>query len=232
MNELIQRYLDGELSEEEARALREAVASDPEVDAELRDWEGMLRAASDAEIGVPSAEFTDRVMRDTAGRRPWTRPRALRPLGLSWRTGLAWAATLVVTFALGTMAGRIGGGATGGSAGTGGAGEPGAPTHPGRAVTAASLPDQGKMRVVRLVYVPSDPGVRTVKVTGTFDDWDARGIALHRKGDVWTAVLVLPRGTYEYMFVEDGTRWVTDPLALETRDDGFGHRNAVLDLTL
>lgn len=229
MNELIQRYLDGELSEEEARALREAAASDPEVEAELRDWEGMLRAAAAAETGAPSAEFTDRVMRAAAGRRAWMRLRAPRRLDLSWRTGLAWAMTLLVTFALGAMAGRIGSGTTGGSAGTRGTATSGSP---GRAVTAASLPDQGEMRVVRLVYVPGDPRVRTVKVTGTFDDWDARGVALHRKGDVWTAVLVLPRGTYEYMFVEDGTHWVTDPLALETRDDGFGHRNAVLDLTL
>jgi hypothetical protein len=34
------------------------------------------------------------------------------------------------------------------------------------------------------------------------------------------------------MFVEDSLHWVTDPLALQTRDDGFGNENAVLDLTL
>jgi hypothetical protein len=229
MNELIQRYLDGELSEEGAQALREAIASDPEVDAELRDWERMLRAAAAAETGAPSTDFTDRVMRAAAGRGRRFRLRAPRLFAPSWRTGLAWAATLVVTFALGAAAGRIGGRTTTGPADTREAGAPGAQ---GQAVTAPVLPDQGEMRVVRLVYVPRDPTVRKVQVTGTFNDWDAQGVALQRKGDVWTAVLILPRGTYEYMFVEDGTRWVTDPLALQTRDDGFGNRNAVIDLTL
>jgi hypothetical protein len=32
------------------------------------------------------------------------------------------------------------------------------------------------------------------------------------------------------MFIEDDTRWVTDPRAPLTRDDGFGGRNAVLDV--
>jgi hypothetical protein len=242
MNELIQRYLDGELSEEDARALREAIARDPEVDAELREWERMLGAAAGAETGAPSAGFTDRVMRDVAGRGLRSRLRlphlgAPRLFDLSWRTGLAWAATLVVTFGLGAMAGRIAFRTPAGPAETRGAGTQGVPEQPatsvvGQSVTAAGQPDQGGMRVVRLVYVPRDSSVRTVRVTGTFNDWDAQGVPLQRKGDVWTAVLFLPRGTYEYMFVEDGNRWVTDPLALQTRDDGFGNRNAVLDLTL
>ena len=229
MNELIQRYLDGELTEEGARALREAIAGDPEVDAELREWERMLRAAAAAETGAPSMGFTDRVMRAAAGRGRRFRLRALHRFAPPWRAGLAWAATLVVTFALGVAAGRIAGRTT---AGPGDTREAGAPGARGQAVTAAVPPDQGEMRVVRLVYVPRDPTVRKVQVTGSFNDWNAQGVALQRKGRVWTAVLILPRGTYEYMFVEDGIRWVTDPLALETRDDGFGNRNAVLDLTL
>jgi 1,4-alpha-glucan branching enzyme len=88
------------------------------------------------------------------------------------------------------------------------------------------------MRVVRLVYKSSDPRIRTVRVAGTFNEWDPEGVAMERKGDLWTAVMILPRGTYEYMYVEDDARWVTDPLALQTRDDGFGRKNAVLDLTL
>ena len=35
------------------------------------------------------------------------------------------------------------------------------------------------------------------------------------------------------MFIDvNGARWVTDPLALQTRDDGFGRRNAVLDVSI
>jgi len=229
MNELIQRYLDGELSEDEAQTLRETVARDPGVDAELRAWERMLSEAADAETGAPSPEFTDHVMRAVGGRRATFRLRISRPFRVSWATGLAWAATLVVTFALGALSTRVGDRTPAGPAETREAGTQGVP---GQDVAPAAEPRQGDMRVVRLVYLPRDPAVRKVHVTGTFNDWDAGGIALRRKGDVWTAVLVLPRGTYEYMFVEDDTRWVTDPLALQTRDDGFGNRNAVLALTL
>src|SRR5512139_991603 len=128
MNELIQRYLDGELSEEEARALREAIARDPNVDAELREWERMLRAAAEAETGAPSAEFTDRVMGAVTGRRSRLRLRAPRLFDLSWRTGLAWAATVVVMFALGAMSTRLAGRTPGaGPAETREAGTQGAP---------------------------------------------------------------------------------------------------------
>jgi hypothetical protein len=45
-------------------------------------------------------------------------------------------------------------------------------------------------------------------------------------------MLALPPGDYEYMFVVDDGQWVTDPLAVETRDDGFGGQNAVLEVDL
>ncbi len=55
---------------------------------------------------------------------------------------------------------------------------------------------------------------------------------MRREGGAWVIQLMLPPQTYEYMFVENGQEWVTDPLATQTRDDGFGRRNAVLDLTI
>ncbi len=230
MNDLIHRYLDGELSDDEARALRAAIASDPQVDAELRAWERMLGAAAEAESGAPSAEFTDRVMSSVVGDRRGSARRGLRSFfDVPWPARLAWAATLVVTFGLGALV-----------AGGNSHFRPGSPATPpastetaavGTATTAVP-PDQAEMRVVRLVYAPRDPQVRAVRVAGTFNDWNPQGIALEHKGDLWTAVLILPRGVYEYMYVEDNARWVTDPLALQTRDDGFGRKNGVLDLTL
>lgn len=221
MHDLIQRYLDGELSDDEARALREAIASDPEVDRELRAWEGMLGEAAAAESGAPSVGFTDRVMSRAVGRRGFALRNLQAFFGVPMPARLAWAATLVVTFGLGTLLTR---------------GErvvPGPANPPaGTAVTATSLPAQDEMRVVRLVYESRDPRVRTVRVAGTFNEWNPEGVAMERKGDLWTAVLILPRGTYEYMYVEDDARWVSDPLALQTRDDGFGRKNAVLDLSL
>jgi 1,4-alpha-glucan branching enzyme len=47
---------------------------------------------------------------------------------------------------------------------------------------------------------------------------------------VWSVTLPLTPGRYEYMFVVDGQRWVSDPAAIEQSDDGFGARNAVLEV--
>lgn len=227
MRHLIDRFLDGDLTEEEARSLQEALDTDPELDAELRSWERMLSAAAEAESGRPSADFTDRVMRRAVPARSRFIPATLRFFGPRWDTRLAWAAALILTFGLGAITAHLGGRVLNGPP----AG-PVARTSSGSAesVSAAFSPEE--MRIVRLVYAPRDPSVETVHVAGTFNDWNPQDISMERKGDLWTAILILPRGTYEYMFVEDETNWVTDPLALQTRDDGFGRENAVLDLTL
>ena len=87
------------------------------------------------------------------------------------------------------------------------------------------------MEFVRLVYRPTEASVKGVAVAGSFNDWNPTSVPMVWDGKVWSAVLALPPGSYEYMFVEDGERWVTDPLAPRTRNDGFGGVNAVLDVT-
>ena len=49
-------------------------------------------------------------------------------------------------------------------------------------------------------------------------------------GGAWTVTIPLQPGRYEYMFVVDGKEWIADPFAVEQSDDGFGSRNAVLDV--
>ena len=74
------------------------------------------------------------------------------------------------------------------------------------------------------------PQARRVGVAGDFNGWSPEAAPLARgPGGAWTGELRLPRGRHQYMFVVDG-EWVTDPAAPVTLDDGFGHRNAVLDL--
>jgi len=81
-------------------------------------------------------------------------------------------------------------------------------------------------------FVGHFPGARSVEVVGSFNDW-SRGM-LHLRDDdhdgIWHAAAVLPAGQHEYMFVVDGERWVTDPLAGRFVDDGFGagQENSVL----
>ncbi|HUC39908.1 MAG TPA: glycogen-binding domain-containing protein [Gemmatimonadales bacterium] len=81
-------------------------------------------------------------------------------------------------------------------------------------------------------FVGHFPGARSVEVVGSFNNW-SRGL-LHLRDEnhdgIWHAAAVLPAGQHEYMFVVDGERWVTDPLAGRFVDDGFdaGRENSVL----
>jgi hypothetical protein len=79
-------------------------------------------------------------------------------------------------------------------------------------------------------FVGRFPGARSVDVVGSFTDWQAGAVVL-RDDDhdgIWRGSVVLPIGQHEYMFVVDGERWVTDPLAGRYVDDGFGRQNALL----
>ena len=79
-------------------------------------------------------------------------------------------------------------------------------------------------------FVGRFPDARSVEVVGSFTDWRPGAVEL-RDDDhdgVWRAAVVLPVGEHEYMFVVDGERWVTDPLAGRYVDDGFGRQNALL----
>jgi len=82
---------------------------------------------------------------------------------------------------------------------------------------------------VRLVLFA--PDAEEVAVAGSFNGWDAGDVRLERTDDgLFHAVIHLPHGRHEYMFVLDGQRWVTDPTAAVAVDDGFGNRNAVLEI--
>jgi len=73
-------------------------------------------------------------------------------------------------------------------------------------------------------FVGHFPGARSVEVVGSFNDWSRGTLALNDDDHdgIWHADAVLPAGPHEYMFVVDGERWVSDPLADRYVDDGFG----------
>ncbi|HBY56746.1 MAG TPA: hypothetical protein DEG96_02615 [Candidatus Atribacteria bacterium] len=74
--------------------------------------------------------------------------------------------------------------------------------------------------------------VHTVAIAGDFNGWDPQANTLQDpEGDgIWTATLKLPPGRYEYMFVLDGEKWLPNPNALRYVKDGFGNRNAILEI--
>lgn len=73
---------------------------------------------------------------------------------------------------------------------------------------------------------------RNVALVGDFDDWrhPIKMKKINNRG-TWSVWIPLQPGSYEYMFVVDGKTWISDPHAKMHRNDGFGHRNAVLTVS-
>ncbi len=74
------------------------------------------------------------------------------------------------------------------------------------------------------------PEAQSVAVAGDFNDWSAdAGVLRDREGNgVWTGLIVVRPGVHKYMFIVNGTKWVTDPGASHHVSDGFGMRNALV----
>jgi hypothetical protein len=78
----------------------------------------------------------------------------------------------------------------------------------------------------------NDNKAHTVAIAGDFNGWNPQANVLEdSEGDgIWTGTLKLEPGKYEYMFVIDGEKWFPDPNALRYVKDGFGNRNAILEI--
>lgn len=107
--------------------------------------------------------------------------------------------------------------------------KPSAPIVAGHRDQAAS-DVAGTDRRVPVRFMLPAAGASSVAVVGDFNAWRLDAVRLDdTDGDgVFAGTLLLPRGSYGYMFVIDGERWTTDPHATNFRDDGFGQRNAVI----
>ena len=78
----------------------------------------------------------------------------------------------------------------------------------------------------------NDTKAHTVAIAGDFNGWNPQENLLEDpEGDgIWTGTLKLEPGRYEYMFVLDGEKWFPDPNALRYVKDGFGNKNAILEI--
>ncbi|MFN3651871.1 MAG: S41 family peptidase [Armatimonadota bacterium] len=63
------------------------------------------------------------------------------------------------------------------------------------------------------------PEAREVRVAGTFNSWTPELSPLVRKGDAWTAEVLVEPGRHAYKFVVDG-RWMVDPANPEREGEG------------
>lgn len=233
MNEKLKKYLDGEIgadalgpgerSEAEAwgrlfRAMRDASAvRTPET--LLRDVMAAVEEESAARGRAGSAAPAhDRTREDSRGERAgWTRALGwlVRPVRIPVPPIAALAAAALVALVVWPSE------------------RPPAPPIESAPVQPASLttPETGGPQVyVELSLRAGD--ATSVAVAGDFTGWRPTIELRDPDGDgVWSALVPVGPGVHQYMFVVDGTRWVTDPDASRYVDDGFGHRNAVLAIS-
>lgn len=237
MRDELHRYLDGEFPPEELpeELRREAAA-----------WDGFLEEVRGiGPAGAPAgleAEVMRAVLAAESGpwwKRAgdwWLRPRSVRisPLG----AGLAAAAVLAVALALPFGGPRPDAESSVASGRTAGGGAPSAVEGPlaagseGGSLATGSEGGSPADFVTQTVYVKfllEAPAARSVSLAGNFNSWSPDIPLQDPDGDgVWTATVPMKPGVHEYMFVVDGSNWVTDPYAGRYEEDGFGNRNAVL----
>ena len=75
------------------------------------------------------------------------------------------------------------------------------------------------------------PRARTVRITGSFCDWSAKGLPLSKREDgLWECHLDLLRGEHEYRFIVDGS-WLPDPHNSQTVPHEVGGANSLVSGT-
>ena len=75
------------------------------------------------------------------------------------------------------------------------------------------------------------PAARTVRLAGSFTNWEPRFDLHEAAPGVWIGVAPVPLGVHDYAFLIDGARWLADPYAPHV-SDGFGGTNSRLALLL
>ncbi len=91
--------------------------------------------------------------------------------------------------------------------------------------------DEGNS-VIWMRFVYADADAKSMAITGDFNNWQP--IQMNRMQEnnqtIWTVTIPLPHKEIHYMFLKNGKEWLSDPLAPQQQEDGFGHRNSVIPL--
>lgn len=232
-NEIIlQRYLDGDLSGEQERKALHIIADDSEM-REMLAFERNLRANISQSHTVHSpnvpANFADKVMHhieeiENPEKSPspvekfkkwlksWWTPKTLqfRPV-----YGVAFALVLLVFIGWPIYLNT---------------GNEVVDTNQNITESVQQVSDTGEQVWVRFVYI--DKNAESVELAGDFNGWEPEPLEKQEVNgeQVWTGLISMNRGEHRYMFVKDGEKWVTDPMAPLQREDGFGNKNAVIYL--
>ena len=215
--ELIQRFIDQELSAAERVQFVLALGRDAELRGRVLELEQLVMDAANLPRPIVPPGFATRVLGQTTAANTvrtgaWRRTvdTFLAPRALRWNLAGA-AACAVVLIAIGAVLATT-------------------VKRPEPAIAEAT-PSRTDRPVVLVRLVVVQPGARVVQAAGDFNGWNPIRTPLEQTSDgAWTVTLPLEPGRYEYQFVVDGERWIADPFAAEQSDDGFGSRNAVLEV--
>lgn len=237
-DELLRKYFDGDLSPEEEKKALHIIADDGELRSMLR-FEHRLNSILSSRPGSLSSpevpeNFSESVMERIEGSESTTNgiiPRLkdlvrefLEPQEIQWRPAYSMVVAVLVLFAfmyplfLANTAGPP----------VKEAANMQEMAQQGQSVQQVST-EAGEV-MLRFVYI--DDEANSVAVAGDFSNWEPIKLNKHRVNgeQVWSGMVSMSRGEHNYMFIKDGSEWITDPMAPVKRDDGFGNKNAVVYL--
>ena len=211
----IEDYLEGRLSAEERAEIEEHLATCPSCQKEFALWQELFHSLDTFPLpeGQLSADFTGKVMQKIVqeGKEVVVSPswwdKISQLLTLS-RLSLKWAAALSVALVTILVGYNF-------------------YFSPVQQYCINGLTD------ITFSMRADATQVQSIAVVGDFNDWDPnRNLLTDVNNDgLWTVTLKLEPGRYEYMFIIDGQKWVPDPSAYQYVNDGFGNKNAVLEIS-
>ena len=211
--DLAQRFVDQELTPDDRVRCIGRLGRDDAFRRRVLALEQLALAATTAPRPVLPRDFVAGVLRQIESKTSvWRRlaDAVWQPRPLRWNLAGATAAAMALLVAGGAVSRMVDGGRE-------------------AATTVVAGGASATPVLVRLVVLR--PDARRVEVAGDFNGWNPAQTPLEPSANgAWTVTLPLEPGRYNYMFVVDGTMWVDDPFAPEQADDGFGSRNAVLDV--
>jgi len=69
-------------------------------------------------------------------------------------------------------------------------------------------------------HLKGHPKAKSVGLSGSFNNWDKKGVPFKKTKDGWKITQKLPPGKHYYKFIIDGHHWITDPdNTLQERDE-------------
>ncbi len=215
IQEYIEDYLEGKLSAAERAEIEEHLHSCSDCQKELQSWQELFQELDSLSLSLPeeqlSPDFTDRVMckitqKDSVIVQSWW-GRAHQILTIP-RISLRWVAVLGMILVAAFLGYNM-------------------------FFSPVEQYYPNNMAEITFSMRADASQVHSIALVGDFNDWDPnRHLLTDDNNDgIWTVTLKLEPGRYEYMFIIDGQKWVPDPNAYRYVSDGFGNKNAVLEIS-